>query len=648
MLFRRPTALWMRLLFVWAIVPGGFAESETVTISEAPLQWHAVTLSLEGPHADEADTSPNPFTELRFDVVFEHASGEPSYVVPGYFAADGNAAETSATSGNVWRAHLSPDLPGTWHYVTRFRRLTLDANGHEVSAEALKDYDGLTGSFAVGPTDKTGRDFRAKGRLQYVGGHYLRFAGDGSHFLKVGADAPETLLAYSDFDDTFTLRDWVPTRDYEPHLQDWRPGDPTWQDGKGRGLIGALNYLSAAGANGISFIPYNIAGDGRNVWPMISPDLKHKLHYDCSKLDQWGIVLAHAQTLGLHLNFKLQETENDDNTMPDYEENPPPTIPASLDGGDLGPERRLYLRELIARYGHHLALTWNLGEENSQTPQQQRAMAEFILGTDPYDHLIVVQTFPHEQDKVYRPLLGERSVLTGAALQNDWDRAHELTLKWVRASAEAGRPWVVCNDEQNHWTVGVPPDSDYPGYNGTMKDGSPVAYDEHDIRKQTLWGNLMAGGGGVEYYFGWELIQGDLFANDWRSRENSWRFGRIAIDFFHDHGVPFWAMTNRNAWIGNPGSRNGRFCLGPTDEQAATPIVVYVADGSQSVAINTPNAGPDGYRVAWFNPREGGDLQAGSVEHIAAGQEVSLGQPPADPEEDWVILLTPESDTGDQ
>ena len=33
--------------------------------------------------------------------------------VPGYFAADGNAANTSATSGNKWRAHLSPDKAGT-------------------------------------------------------------------------------------------------------------------------------------------------------------------------------------------------------------------------------------------------------------------------------------------------------------------------------------------------------------------------------------------------------------------------------------------------------------------------------------------------------------------------------------------------------
>ena len=38
-----------------------------------------------------------------------------------------------------------------------------------------------------------------------------------------------------------------------------------------------------------------------------------KFNYDCSKLDQWGIVFDHGTKLGLHLHFKLQEQENDDN-----------------------------------------------------------------------------------------------------------------------------------------------------------------------------------------------------------------------------------------------------------------------------------------------------------------------------------------------
>ena len=53
-------------------------------------------------------------------VRFTHESGSPDYVVPAYFAADGNAAETSASEGNKWRAHLSPDKIGKWSYEVYF------------------------------------------------------------------------------------------------------------------------------------------------------------------------------------------------------------------------------------------------------------------------------------------------------------------------------------------------------------------------------------------------------------------------------------------------------------------------------------------------------------------------------------------------
>ena len=69
-------------------------------------QWHKVTLTLDGPAAKEQDTAPNPFTDYDFTVTFTHASGAPSYRVPGYFAADGNAANDNrkyclAKSGEV-------------------------------------------------------------------------------------------------------------------------------------------------------------------------------------------------------------------------------------------------------------------------------------------------------------------------------------------------------------------------------------------------------------------------------------------------------------------------------------------------------------------------------------------------------------------
>jgi hypothetical protein len=171
--------------------------------------------------------------------------------------------------------------------------------------------------------------------LGYVGGHYLRFAGTGEYFLKAGPDSPETFLATADFDNTIASKPHVPLKSWAPHLRDWRAGDPRWGDGRGKGIIGAINYLAAKGMNVFSFLTYNAGGDGDNVWPFVSRD--DKLHWDCSKLDQWGIVFDHGTARGLYLHFKLQENEIDDDRRGQQVE--ATGVPESLDGGKLGPQR---------------------------------------------------------------------------------------------------------------------------------------------------------------------------------------------------------------------------------------------------------------------------------------------------------------------
>ena len=103
------------------------------------------------------------------------------------------------------------------------------------------------------------------------------------------------------------------------------------------------------------------------------------------------------------------------------------------------------------------------------------------------------------------------------------------------ASRQAGKPWVVANDEQGSANLGVPPDPGYKGFTGKGPQGNAIQT-IHDIRKWTLWGNLMAGGAGVEYYFGYQLPENDLVAEDFRSRERSWDYGRIALEFFRTSG----------------------------------------------------------------------------------------------------------------
>ena len=598
-----------------------------VAITGELKQWHTVTLTLDGPFAHELDSEPNPFTDCNLTVTFAHASGEPRYNVPGYFAADGRAGNSSAEAGTKWRAHLAPDKAGVWTYsvsFTRGKHAALDGGG-----AAVKTFDGVRGTFAVATTVKSDRDFRAQGRLQYVGKHHLQFAGSKAYFLKAGPDAPETLLAYTDFDNTIAGKpDKAPLKTWWPHVADWKPGDPTWREGKGKGLIGALNYLAGKGVNAFSFLTYNAAGDGDNVWPFVARGAK--LHYDCSKLDQWGVVFDHATTLGLHLHFKLQENEMDDKRLGAGRKEG--VVPESLDGGKLGLERKLYCRELIARFGHALALNWNIGEENTQASDEIRDMAKFLHGTDPYQHPIVLHTFPPQQDEVYGPLLGDKSFLTGVSLQNPWNKVHQRTLHWLRQSAAAGHPWVVANDEQNPAGLGVPPDPGYKGHDGiavekhtkgSKAEGNVASkpYTLHDIRKLTLWGNLMAGGAGVEYYFGYALPENDLLAQDFRSRDKSWDYCRIALDFFRAEKIPFAEMVSANALVGNAEDENSKFCL----TKAGEVYLVYLPDGGS--ANLDLSAAKGAFTVKWFNPRAGGELMNGSVNTVTGGGSVALGAP---------------------
>jgi hypothetical protein len=616
------TPFWLRIVSCSALLAALLPAAE---VSGELRQWHKVTLTLPGPESAEGAT-PNPFLDYRMEVTFTHASGQPSYVVPGYFAADGNAGETSAVAGNQWRAHFAPDKTGSWNYSVSFVKGTLAAVDRKVAGTPVAPIDGRKGSFRVAASNKKGPDFRARGRLAYVGEHYLRFLGSGEYFLKAGVDSPETLLAYEDFDGTTTRK--VPLKKYAPHMQDWRAGSPTWRGGKGKGLIGALNYLSAKGLNSISFLTYNAGGDGQNVWPYVNPD--DKLRIDCSKLDQWQIVFDHAQALGLYLHFKLQEQENDDNRI--GHEAKPGTVPAALDGGALGVERKLYLRELIARYGYALALNWNLGEENTQSAEEQRDMANYIRETDPYKHHIVVHTFPDWQDQVYAKLTGEQSVLTGASLQMAWNAVHSRTLQWRRSSAQSGRRWVIANDEQGSAALGVPPDPGYEGFKGTDRSGKPI-HNLHDVRKNTLWANLLAGGAGVEYYFGYQLPQNDLVLEDFRSRDKSYDYCRHALAFFREQKIPFWRMESADALIGNEKETNGRYAF----IEPGKLYVIYLGDGGTTDLDLSKASGR--FDVAWYNPRSGGALAKGSVGTVNGGTKVSLGQPPADPGEDWLAVV---------
>ena len=136
------------------------------SISATPMQYHKVTLDWNGPNLSESAAT---FNNYRLNVTFTSPNGK-TFLVPGYFAADGDAAETSASSGNQWRAHINPQEIGNWSYSASFRTgndvaINLSANA---GVPVANSFNGSSGSFNVVATNKGGLDFRGKGKLQYV------------------------------------------------------------------------------------------------------------------------------------------------------------------------------------------------------------------------------------------------------------------------------------------------------------------------------------------------------------------------------------------------------------------------------------------------------------------------------------------------
>jgi len=343
-----------RAVVLTAVLAAAAAATAADAVSGERKVWHKVTLTFTGPATSEK-ADPNPFLDYRLTATFTHDG--VSREVCGYYAADGNAGETSADAGGTWRVHFVPDSPGEWAWKVSFRMGKDVAISDDADAGKPAAFDGQSGTFQVAPTDKAAPDPRARGVLRYAGKRYLRFAGTGEYYLKGGADSPENFLGYADFDQT------PPRHRYQPHVADWKAGDPTWKGGKGKGIIGALNYLAGKGMNSVYFLTMNVRGDGKDVWPWTAPAERRR--FDCSKLDQWEIVFAHMDRVGIGMHVITQETENDQ----------------GLNGGALGLERKLYYRELVARFAHHLAVTWNLGEENTNTDEQRKQFATSVRAT---------------------------------------------------------------------------------------------------------------------------------------------------------------------------------------------------------------------------------------------------------------------------
>ena len=596
------------------------SQQKPVSIDGELKKWHRITLSFEGPETSEIAEN-NPFLNYRLEVTF--TNGEEKFIVPGFYAADGNAANTSSNFGNIWQVRFTPNKTGEWLYKVSFKTgENIAVSDASLNAESAGYFDGVEGSFSIEESDKVGKDNRAKGKLQYIGESYLRFAESNQYFIKLGVDAPENLLAYADFDASTNALGLQ--KKWEPHANDFEKAATSflWGENKGKNLLGAINYLSNESLNVFSFLTFNIDGDDRNVFPhLLKVSIKeyekyasvkknkeawqtlfHKTRFDVSKLDQWERIFEYAEIKGMFLHFKTHETETDH----------------LMDNGVFGIEGKLYYRELIARFGHHLAMNWNLGEENDQPIEEVKKVADYVYHLDPYKSHLVIHTYP-QQDHRYQHFIGSQTPMTGASLQlghETFDDVHPRVLKWRKKSNATGKKWAIAVDEPGKAKIALLPDTEDSEHNYA--------------RGRAMYGTLFAGGFGVEWYFGYASPNSDLTCQDFRSRDLFWKQNKHALQFFNND-LPFWQMEPKDELIT---SKSIAYCLAKEHEVYA----IYAEENSDEISINLGNSKKT-YTISWFDPRNGGKLQKGSKTSVRANGIMTLGNPPKELDKDWLILI---------
>jgi hypothetical protein len=81
-----------------------------------------------------------------------------------------------------------------------------------------------------------------------------------------------------------------------------------------------------------------------------------KTRVDLSKTDRWRLVLNWAELNGIALHILLEDSSGDN---------------FFDDGVALGPQPKLYYREIVSRFGNYLGLTWDLGNSNPSSMAQR-------------------------------------------------------------------------------------------------------------------------------------------------------------------------------------------------------------------------------------------------------------------------------------
>lgn len=501
-----------------------------------------VEISIPGPTAKGLEPGANPF-EIQVDVTFTSPNGK-SYIVPAFYDGDG----IGGMDGNIWKVRFAPDITGSWSFNV---------------ADPIVQFNRYEGGFQVLPfsgcdnNDGPPLDLNCYGRLEYVGGQYLRFQ-NGVYWIKGGVDDPENFLG-----DAFG--DWQAKRE-------------------------AIDYLSSKGVNSIYVITNNIDGDRNDTWPWVGDTPQEAKansdRFNIAKLQQWEDFFSYVQSKGIVLHIVL----NDDSAWDGY-------------------NKDLYIREMIARFGHHPGIIWNVGEEANEifSNEEQIALAADIQRRDPFNHPVTVHR------KTPWPFIGNLSFDLTSIQIGDGSR------DFSSANVENYNDIVITHRERSVEQCHTIP---------VMIDETPRITSVNEqtrtkLRTQVLY-PIFFGGGNFEMHYRDAYGQdGALTIQDLEPMMDDMKRARQFVE-----SLPFPEMEPCNELL----TGQSNYCFGKDGNVYA----IYLPAGRELAVDLTKSVGS--YNIAWFNPRTGELSKAGSV----AGGGVRTFNPPDN--SDWVLQLdNPES-----
>jgi hypothetical protein len=552
--------------------------NDSIVVSGELQQWHAVTMTLEGPQANEQAAEINPRTDDAINVLCGlvpvsaladetvtvacwqpqdfsftasadvenpfniqlHASVSgpdgASFTIPGFYDGSG-----------TWKVRVAPTSEGKWSLTTTSD--VPELNGKTVAFSCVKN-----------PSPKI------NGVLKVDVDHPHHFVfSDGKRFFMQAYEYDWLWALDAGKPDVSTIEkslDLLARHGFNYVILNTYAHDTKWRKGKS----GPDDYGP----------PNLFPWDGTNESPDHSRmNLDYWQHYDR--------VMTALMERGIQAHI-LIKVYNKAVTWPEKS----------------SPEEEMFFRWIVARYAAYPNVIWDFSKEahNEKDVAYKQDCLKFIRDTDPYDHLITVHDDDAANDSgAYDKLTDFRT-----------DQHHGNSKKKTKNSNQIGKihDKILAQRRRRDWPV-ANVESDYEcgpgGLNDKTFNGAMTA--EATIR--TLWDIAMAGGytGYYYTYTAWDVIRP---LDEPRGYAYMKHFG----EFWR--GTEYWMLEPSDQLISDG------YCL-------ANPGREYVAYQSKAQSFTLNLAGSAAtLNGLWFNPLTGERRPAGPI---------ASGRSTINPPNDW-------------